>query len=100
MKKILFSLLFVSLPVFAAPFDVTLRHPCDTTQIVADSLLNKHNELPIVYSEIMGDNQQLIQITVWYNKDKRTVSVVQTSKTAKVSCIIAVGEQAEVVSIK
>jgi hypothetical protein len=97
MEKLLKVLLFLPITVFAqeTPTGVWLQHACADTKYTFEQLENKYGETPVIKS-VMPDNSNMV-ISVWHNKDTRTVTIIQTSINQNLSCVLAIGEDAKLI---
>jgi hypothetical protein len=97
MEKLLKILAF--LPAVAAaqetPNGVWLQHACADTKYTFEQLDKKYGESPILRS-IMPDNENMV-ISVWHNKDARTITIIQTSLNQNLSCVLGIGEDARLI---
>jgi hypothetical protein len=98
MEKLLVALLAAPSIVFAqeSATSVSLQHLCADTKYVFEQLEKKWGETPILKTTQPDTNANMV-VSVWHNKNERTITVVQTSVKQNLSCILATGEDARLI---
>lgn len=98
MEKLLKILAFLPATCFAqdSATTVVLEHLCADTKYVFEQLEKKWGETPIVKAAQPDTNANMV-VSVWHNKNDRTITVVQTSVKQNLSCILVTGENARLI---
>lgn len=100
-KYLMVACLLCSPAAYAEPFKLSIEHQCSNTENIFQQLRKEHREVPIVlgqeYSTTRGEKAIF---SIWANERKKTMTVIYTSKSKNVSCIMAAADEVEVLDVQ
>ena len=100
MEKYLISAILVILPTVsnAKTFSVTIPHQCAKTELMFETIAKEWKEKPIAMGrENVDTKNEKAVVSIWSNNKAKTLTVIYTSKTEGVSCIMAAAEEVEII---
>lgn len=92
MEKLLAALLLApSLVLAQSSGTIMLPVLCAETEEVYKGLQNKYGEKPILYAIEPDTNTNMI-VSIWLNEKEKTMTVLKTSKSQGITCVLVVGD--------